>query len=137
MVPATNPQSAYATIAYGARMPSATSSTATTTPTVSGVANCRFRFDTDALRHAMSGPIPVSASSKSPSGMLTVLKNGGPTVILWPVTHSDSTGKSVPHSTAKAMPQSTRLLYRNAASRLIVFSNSAFASRSRSRVVTR
>ena len=67
-------------------------------------------IDVDALRHAMSGPTPVSASSSSPSGTFTVLKKGGPTVIFVPRTHSLRIGNSVPHSTENAIPTSTRLL---------------------------
>ena len=92
------------------RMPSANSTTPTTSPATAGTMNCRRRFDVDALRHAISGPTPVSASSSSPSGTFTVLKNGGPTVIFEPRTHSLRIGNSVPHSTEKAMPTSTRLL---------------------------
>jgi hypothetical protein len=39
-----------------------------------------------------------------------VLKNGAPTVIFSPRTHSLRIGKSVPQSTLKAIPTSTRLL---------------------------
>jgi hypothetical protein len=54
--------------------------------------------------------MPVSASSSSPSGTFTVLKNGGPTVIFSPFTHSLRIGKSVPQSTENEIPISTRLL---------------------------
>ena len=62
--------------------------------------------------------MPVSPSSSRPSGTFTRLKNGGPTVILVPRTSSERIGNSVPHSTENAMPTSSRLLNRNAASRL-------------------
>jgi hypothetical protein len=62
--------------------------------------------------------MPVSPSSSRPSGTFTRLKNGGPTVILLPRTNSERIGKSVPHSTENAIPTSSRLLKRNAASRL-------------------
>ena len=52
-------------------------------------------------------------------GTLTRLKNGGPTVTLLPVTHSESTGNSVPHNTAKQATSSTRLLNRKLDSREI------------------
>ena len=90
--------------------------------------NCRRRLAAEALRQAMSGPMPVSASSSSPSGTLTRLKNGGPTVILVPRTASDRIGNRVPHSTEKAMPTSSRLLNRNAASRLSIDSSWTSAS---------
>ena len=105
--------------------------------TLTGMRNCRRRFATDARRQAISGPMPVRSRSSRPSGMFTVLKNGGPTVILLPRTASLMIGKSVPHSTEKAIPTSTRLLYRNAASRLTMLSSSAVDRRSWSRVVTR
>jgi hypothetical protein len=69
-----------------------------------------LRFATEARRHAMSGPIPVRASSRSPSGTFTVLKKGAPTVIFEPRTASLMIGKSVPQSTEKAMPTRRRLL---------------------------
>jgi hypothetical protein len=72
--------------------------------------NWRRRLLVDARRQAMSGPMPVSASRNSPSGPFTALKNGGPTVILSPFTHSERIGNSVPHSVAKQMPTSARLL---------------------------
>src|SRR6476646_5352432 len=99
----TKPHSAYATSTYRDRIPSANNSAPTMMPTDTGVANWRLRFDNDALRHAMSGPIPVSASNNNPSGTFTALKNGGPTVILFCVAHSDKTGNTVPKNTAKAM----------------------------------
>ena len=54
-----------------------------------GRMNCRCRFASDALRHAISGPRPVRKSSSNPSGTLTRLKNGGPTEILVPRTASE------------------------------------------------
>ena len=90
-----------------------------------------------ARRQAISGPMPVSASRPRPSGTFTELKNGGPTVILVPRTASLMIGNSVPQSTLNAMPTSTRLLYRNAASRLTMLSSCAFASMSFRRVITR
>ena len=70
-----------------------------------------------ARRHAITGPTPIRKSSARPSGALTRLKNGGPTVIFTPRTHSEITGKTVPQKTAKAMPTRIRLLKRNADSR--------------------
>jgi hypothetical protein len=91
-------------------MPSANSATPVESPASPGKMNCRRMFATDARRQAMSGPMPVRASSSRPSGTLTVLKNGAPTVIFSPRTHSLRIGKSVPQSTLKAIPTSTRLL---------------------------
>ena len=64
----------------------------------------------NARRHAINGPIPVNNNSKRPSGMLTVLKKGGPTVILVPRTASLIIGNSVPHKTENAIPTKIRLL---------------------------
>src|SRR5271169_2697701 len=61
--------------------------------------------------------MPVRRMRNNPMGTLTRLKNGGPTVTLLPVTHSDNTGNSVPHSTAKHDTSSTRLLNRKLDSR--------------------
>ena len=69
------------------------------------------------MRHASSGPTPVRNTRNNPIGTFTRLKNGGPTVTFDPVTHSDSTGNSVPHSTAKHATSSTRLLNRKLDSR--------------------
>src|SRR5208283_412151 len=96
-----------------------------TTPTDAGAAKFLTRFERVALRQAISGPTPVRKISASASGPLTLLKNGGPTVILTPRTASDSTGKIVPQKTANAIPTSMRLLNRNAASRDRYDSNSA------------
>src|SRR5208282_1325660 len=85
-----------------------------TIPIPSGQAKLRFSASNEVLRHASSGPTPVRNSRNSAIGMFTLLKNGGPTLILLPVTHSDSTGKSVPQSTAKhAAKQTTRTTARN------------------------
>src|SRR5881396_2090839 len=83
----------------------------------------------------MSGPMPVRASSASPSGMFTWLKNGGPTVTLVPWTSSDRIGNRVPHSTEKAIPMKSRLLNRKLASRLTIDSRRASAASNGSRLV--
>ena len=62
-------------------------------------------------------PDAGQSSSRRPSGTFTLLKNGGPTVILVPRTASDRIGNRVPHSTEKATPTQQQLLKRNAASR--------------------
>src|SRR5207253_4795487 len=92
-------------------------------PVVAGTANWRRKLGSDARRHAMSGPMPVSASSARPSGMFTWLKNGGPTVTLVPWTSSERIGNSVPHNTENAIPMSSRLLNRKLASRLTIDSS--------------
>src|SRR5246127_5675444 len=87
--------------------------------TASAVGQTKFRFtrSNEVCRHASSGPTPVSSTRKMPMGTFTRLKNGGPTVTFDPVTHSDSTGNSVPQSTAKHDTSSTRLLNRKLDSR--------------------
>ena len=68
-------------------------------------------------RHASSGPTPVKSSRNSAIGTFTLLKKGGPTLILLPVTHSDSTGNNVPQRMAKHAARRTRLLNRKLDSR--------------------
>src|SRR5438477_9724542 len=91
--------------------------TAATSPTLTGTANARRRFLGEARRQAITGPTPARKSSARPRGAFTRLKNGGPTVIFTPRTHSESTGKTVPQKTANAIPTRIRLLKRKAASR--------------------
>src|SRR5438445_4454626 len=99
------------------RMPSAKSTSPPPRPTESGPAKFRCRFFGVARRQAMIGPTPVKNSRNRPSGALTRLKNGGPTVIFTPRTHSEITGNTVPQKIVKQMPSRIRLLNRNAASR--------------------
>ena len=110
MVPATKAASVHATTGASVRIPSTSSDAPVRSPTAAGPANCRRMFSGDALRQAISGPMPVSASRRRPSGTLTALKNDSPTVILVPRTASLRIGKSVPQSTLNAMPTRTRLL---------------------------
>src|SRR5260221_11751355 len=89
-------------------MPTATSALPANTPTNTGVVNCRRRFDSDALRHAMSGPTPVRPSSSKPNGTLTVLKNGGPTGVFDPPNHSLAIRHSVSQSPEDPRPTRKR-----------------------------
>src|SRR5271157_6467254 len=98
-------------------MPPAISATAATTASTVGIRKFRRRLSSDVCRHASSGPTPVRNNRNNPIGTFTRLKNGGPTVTLLPVTHSERTGNSVPHSTAKHATSSTRLLNRKLDSR--------------------
>jgi hypothetical protein len=66
------------------------------TPAPTGNANARQRFFGVARRQAMTGPTPMRKSSAIPSGAFTRLKNGGPTVIFTPRTHSEITGNTCP-----------------------------------------
>src|SRR5262250_1176012 len=98
-------------------MPPTTSAIAATTINTVGSRKFRFRLSSDVCRQASNGPTPVRNTRNSPIGTFTRLKNGGPTVTLLPVTHSDKTGNKVPHSTAKHDTSSTRLLNRKLDSR--------------------
>src|SRR5580658_3466084 len=102
---------------YTSRKPKINATTPATTPPTSGHAKFRRSASNEVLRHARSGPTPVSSSKNSAMGILTLLKNGGPTLILLPCTHSESTGNRVPHRTAKQAARSTRLLNRKLDSR--------------------
>src|SRR5690348_12572699 len=77
----------------------------------------RLRLSMDVFRHASNGPSAVSSNSSSATGMFTLLKNGGPTVTLWPCTHSERMGNNVPHKTVKQASSSSRLLNRKLDSR--------------------
>src|SRR5579863_424906 len=77
----------------------------------------RFKLSSDVLRQASSGPTAVSSNSRIAMGTFTRLKNGGPTVILCPCTHSERIGNKVPHSTAKHETRSRTLLKRKLDSR--------------------
>src|SRR5271156_2239800 len=102
---------------YTSRKPKINATTPATTPPASGQAKFRRNASKEVLRQASSGPTPVSSSKNSAIGILTLLKNGGPTLILLPCTHSESTGNRVPHRTAKHAASSTRLLNRKLDSR--------------------
>src|SRR5205085_12220140 len=97
--------------------PKAIRSTAVASAASAGMEKLRFKLSKEVLRQASSGPRAVSRSSSKATGMLTRLKNGGPTVTLVPCTHSDSTGKSVPHRTVKQATSRIRLLNRKLDSR--------------------
>src|SRR5512146_753735 len=98
-------------------MPKAIKIAAVTAAASAGMEKLRFRLSNEVLRQASSGPTAVSKSSSRATGTLTRLKKGGPTVTLWPCTHSESTGKSVPQSTVKQATNRTRLLKRKLDSR--------------------
>src|SRR4029077_869029 len=87
------------------------------TPIMTGQAKLRRSESNDVLRHASSGPTPVRSNKKSAMGTFTLLKNGGPTLILLFTTHSEITGNSVPQRTAKQAGRRMRLLNRKLDSR--------------------
>src|SRR5258708_14297867 len=82
-----------------------------------GKGKFRGRLSRDVLRHASSGPTAVRNNKSSANGTITLLKKGGPTVILWPWIHSESTGNSVPHSATKQISRNNTLLNRKLDSR--------------------
>src|SRR4051812_28906385 len=102
---------------HGVIQRSAIMATPTAAAITIGTVKLRFRLPRDVLRHASSGPTPVRMSSSSPTGIITRLKNGGPTVTFVPCTHSERMGKSVPHSTVKHATKKMTLLKRKLDSR--------------------
>src|SRR5215210_7743230 len=84
---------------------------------VDGQRNCWARLETVDLRHARSGPMPVSSRSARPIGSIHLLKNAGPTVRRSCLIASLSVGNIVAKSTKKAENSRIQLLARNAASR--------------------
>src|SRR5688572_11568975 len=82
-----------------------------------GQRNARFRLSIELRLHAISGPTPVRKSRNKPIGTFTALKNGASTLIFSPVAHSEMTGNSVPHNTAKQLARRIRLLKRKLDSR--------------------
>src|SRR5207247_10128276 len=85
-------------------------------PTV-GQRKFLFRLSTDVLPQHSSGPTAVSNNTSNATGIITRLKKGGPTMILWPWTQSERTGKSVPQITPKQATTNSRLLNRKMDSR--------------------
>src|SRR5271154_1102016 len=102
---------------YISRYPSAKITTPATSPIIRGQVKFLFRLSTEVFRQASNGPTPVRKSRSNPSGMLTLLKNGAPTLILEPESSSDKTGKSVPERTAMHETRRIRLLKRKLDSR--------------------
>src|SRR5271154_836228 len=98
-------------------MPNTTAITPARIPPASGHAKFLFSPSREVFRHARSGPTPVRKSRKSAMGTFTLLKNGGPTLIFVPCTHSEKTGNNVPQSTAKHAARRIRLLNRKLDSR--------------------
>src|ERR1700683_3609173 len=99
------------------RKPKIHATTPARSPPSRGHAKFRFKASKEVFRHASNGPTPVSNRRNSAMGIFTLLKKGGPTLILLPTTHSESTGKSVPHRTAKQAASRIKLLNRKLDSR--------------------
>src|SRR5947209_2178581 len=117
MVAVTKMQSVKQISANISRTPNAASSTAPSNAEIVGAIKLRFMLSVEVLRQASNGPTPVKNSSINPSGILTLLKNGPPTLMRDPVNHSENTGKSVPDKTATHATSSTRLLNKKLDSR--------------------
>src|SRR6516162_1492933 len=88
--------------------------------TISGHPKFRFRLSIEVLRHASSGPTPVRNRIASPIGIITLLKNGAPTLMRLFVNHSENTGNSVAERTAMRATRNRRLLKRKLDSREIM-----------------
>src|ERR1700735_4618776 len=86
-------------------------------PPARGHAKFLFSPSREVFRQASSGPTPVSSRRNSAIGTFTLLKNGGPTLIFVPCTHSENTGNSVPQRTEKQAASRMRLLKRKLDSR--------------------
>src|SRR5271154_5453222 len=102
---------------YISRYPSAKITTPATSPIIRGQVKFLFRLSTEVFRQASNGPTPVRKSRSNPNGMLTLLKNGAPTLILEPESSSDNTGNNVPDKTATQATRRTKLLNRKLDSR--------------------
>src|SRR3982751_5000002 len=90
---------------------------ASTKEMIAGTAKFRLRLSSEVLRHESNGPKAVRNNNPKNIGIVTRLKNGGPTVTLVPCTHSDKSGKSVPHRMVKQAASRSRLLKRKLDSR--------------------
>src|SRR5579863_3247693 len=104
-------------MSFHGRMPNAIKAAATMSAPSAGKRKLRFKLSVEVLLQANSGPKAVSSRSSRATGILTRLKNGGPTVTLVPCTHSESTGNKVPHNTVKQATNNRRLLNRKLDSR--------------------
>src|SRR3984893_19524087 len=91
--------------------------TPATMPISSGPPKFLRKLAVDVLRQASNGPTPVRKSKNRAMGRLIVLKNGTPTLIFVPRTHSESTGNKVPEITAMQATSRIRLLNRKLDSR--------------------
>src|SRR5262250_3477380 len=86
-------------------------------PTITGQPKLRFRLSLEVLRQASNGPTPVRKRMVRPIGIMTLLKNGAPTLMRLFVNHSENTGNNVPDSTAMHATRNSKLLNRKLDSR--------------------
>src|SRR6202163_1317309 len=113
----TKTQSIRHTSEKNSRTPSAKTTTPASRAMSRGQPKLRFKLSVEVLRHARSGPTPVRNRSRSPMGILTLLKNGAPTLIFEPENHSENTGNRVPERTAMQETNKIKLLNRKLDSR--------------------
>src|ERR1700738_740524 len=117
IVVVTETQSIKHTSEKNSRTPSAKTTTPESKPTISGQPKLRFKLSVEVLRQASKGPTPVRNRSSKPMGILTLLKNGAPTLMREPESHSENTGNRVPERTAMQETSKIRLLKRKLDSR--------------------
>ena len=91
--------------------------TSVTATTASGTVRMRRSAEGENRRHASIGPIAVSSTSTSASGVTSRSNQGGPTLASVPVIASEISGKKVPQMITRQSPTSTRLFSRKNASR--------------------
>src|SRR5882724_51216 len=84
---------------------------------IAGAAKFRRKLSSEVFLHESNGPSAVRNSRPRNMGIVTRLKNGGPTVTLVPCTHSERRGKSVPHRMVKHAASRRRLLNKKLDSR--------------------
>src|SRR3984893_2852510 len=105
------------------RTPSAKTTAPASNAIRSGQPKLRFKLSVEVLRQASKGPTPVRNKSSNPIGILTLLKNGAPTLMREPENHSEKTGNRVPDRTAMQETSKIRLLKRKLDSREIIASS--------------
>src|ERR1051326_6273650 len=95
------------------------------TPSAPTLGHRKFllRLSREDLRQASKGPTAVRNKRINANGTVTLLKKGGPTVILCPCTHSESIGNRVPHRATKKISRNKTLLNKKLDSREISDSN--------------
>src|SRR5438445_456847 len=71
------------------RIPKAMSRMVAAIEIIAGTAKFRRRLSSEVFRHESNGPSAVSSRSPRKMGMVTRLKNGGPTVTLVPWANSE------------------------------------------------
>ena len=122
---ATNRQKPSEMMAQKLRTPNARSTPASASAASPGHWKLRRRLSAEVRRQANSGPTPVRNSRNSPIGIMRRLNQAASRLIFSPLTASEITGNSVPHSTAKQLASRIRLLNRKLDSREITLSSCA------------